>query len=363
MRAAERSTGQRPRRGEFTAILAFGSHTNVKFPEYAGRDYFMRAAFSILVLLAGTAFAQKETDCSNLALDQANTLADVFKAACIPERMAMNSLLDLRAPITSYAVLNSSMEFVIAYYERVEGSDALKPPLHLARFARGPKHWFQNDLFNNGQSGMFQTPCMGPAVSVHRVGLSIFVGTHISPHFECIQVLDSELKLKDTLYGRFVTTVGGRLVYEHNTAELAPTHPLVLSLYYPAKGLDVPVYPLPADREREEFIDQLSHLVAFERCEGSNCSVLPDQFESTVTQVVSDPKTASFAFIAEFSPVGYVRDAKQSEINAKVTYVYRLIGDGFEQREFPAAEMMSRFGTDKLNELLARDVLMRIFGD
>jgi len=82
-----------------------------------------------------------------------------------------------------------------------------------------------------------------------------------------------------------------------------------------------------------------------------------------VTQAVSDAKTASFAFIAEFSPVGYVRDAKQSEINAKVTYVYRLIGDGLEQREFPAAEMMSRFGTDKLNELLARDVLMRIFGD
>src|SRR5262249_54448771 len=34
MRAAERSRGQRPRRGEFTALLAFASHTNVKFPEY-----------------------------------------------------------------------------------------------------------------------------------------------------------------------------------------------------------------------------------------------------------------------------------------------------------------------------------------
>lgn len=323
----------------------------------------MRAAFSILVLLAGAAFAQKETDCSILALDQANTLADVFKAACIPDRMAMNSLLDLRTPITSYAVLTSPMEFVIAYYERVEGSDLLKPPLHLARFAKGAKHWFQNDLFKNDRLGMFQSPCMGPAVSVQRVGLSIFVGTHINSHVECMQVLNGDLELKDTRYGRFVIKVGGRVLFEHNTNETGPTHPLALSLYDPASKSDIPVYPLPSDRERKEFIDQLSHLVAFERCEGSNCSVLPDQFESTVTQAVSDAKTASFAFIAEFSPVGYVRDAKQSEINAKVTYVYRLVGDGLEQREFPAAEMMSRFGTDKLNELLTRDVLMRIFGD
>jgi len=323
----------------------------------------MRAAFAILVLLAGAAFAQKEPDCSKLVLDQAETLGDVFKAACIPERMARNSRLDLLTLITSYAVLNTSMEFVIAYYERVEGSDVRKAPLHVARFARGTNHWFQNDLFNNGQSRMFQAPCMGPAVSVHRVGLFILVGTRINSHAECMQVLDSEVKLKDTRYGRFVTSVGSRVVYEHNTAEIAPTHPLVLSLYDPARESDIPVYPLRSDRERDDFIDQLSHLAAFERCEGPNCSMLPDQFESTVILAVSESKTGSFAFIAEFSPVGYVRDAKQSEINAKVAYVYRIVGDGLEQREFPAAEMISRFGTDKLNELLARDVLMRIFGD
>ncbi|HWY68485.1 MAG TPA: hypothetical protein VNX88_07450 [Terriglobales bacterium] len=320
-------------------------------------------AFAILVLLANAAFAQKDTECANLVLDQSATLADVFTAACIPERMARNSLLDLRTAITSYAVLNSSMEFVIAYYERVEGSDLLKAPLHVARFARGPKRWFQNELFKDGQAGMFQTPCMGSAVSVHRVGLFILVGTHINPHLECMQGLDSELKLKDTRYGRFVTSVSGRVVYEHNTTEFAPTHPLVLSLYDPSKESDIPVYPLPSDREREEFINQLNHLVAFERCEGQNCSVLPDQFESTVTQAVSEEKTASFAFIAEFSPVGYVRDVKQSEVNAKVAYVYRLVGNGVEHCEFPAAEMKSRFGTDKLNELLARNLLIRVFGD
>jgi len=323
----------------------------------------MRSVLMVLLLLARAACEQSAAGRSNLVLDQAATLADVFKAACIPDRMMTRSALDLQAPITSYAVLNTSMEFVIAYYEGVARSDVPRPALHLVRYERRSQRWYQNDLFKDAQSAVFQTLCMGPAVSVHRAGLFILVGTDINPSAQCLQVLDSELKLKDTRYGWFIASVGNKIVYEHNTVHLAPTHPLVLSLYDPATAADTAIYPLPSDHEREQFIDQLRHLVAFERCEGPNCSVLPEQFESTVTEAVSNDRTGSFAFIAEFSPVGYVRDVSQSELDAKVLYVYRFARSGVEHREFPVSEMKSRFGTEQVNELLTLSMLVRVFGD
>jgi len=74
----------------------------------------MRTVFMVLLLLARAASEQSAANCSNLVLDQGATLADVFKAACIPDRMMTRSALDIRALISSYVVLNTSMEFVIA---------------------------------------------------------------------------------------------------------------------------------------------------------------------------------------------------------------------------------------------------------
>lgn len=328
----------------------------------------MRSVLAILVLLARAAFAQSDVGCSNMVLDQSATLADVFKAACIDERMARRSSLDLSTQITSYAVLNSPREFVIAYYVRAAGSDLLKPPLHVVRYDRRSQLWLQNDLFKSSQSGnvqvgAFQVPCLGSAMSVHRVGSFLLVGTHLSPSAQCMQVLDSELKLKDTRYGWYMSDVGGQVVYEHGMRHFSPTHPMMLSLYDPKTKNETEVYPLRPDKQREEFIDQLKHLAGFERCEGPNCSLMPEEFQSSIVEIASNESTRSFAFIAEFDPDGYVRNPQNSDLNTKVLYVCRVTADGIEQREFPAEEMKSRFGTEQVNELLVRNVLMRVFGD
>ena len=372
---------QWPRRGEFIAFLQPENKGSLTFPnpttlktgresyaifkcqEYAVLRVAMRFVLAILVFLARAAFAQSDVGCSNMVLDQSATLAEVFKAACIDERMARRSSLDLSTQITSYAVLNSPTEFVIAYYVRATDSDLLRPPLHVVRYDRRGQRWYQNDLFKDAQPSMFQTPCMGAAVSVHRLGSFMLVGTHITPDAECMQVLDHELKLKDTRYGWYLTAVSGKVVYEHNTIHFAPTHPMVLSLYDPGTKAETAIYPLHSDSQRDEFIDQLKRLAGFERCQGPNCSALPEKFGSSVLEIVSNEGTRSFAFIAEFEPDGYVRDPQNSDLNAKVLYVCRVTADGIEQREFPAEEMKSRFGTEQVNELLVRNVLMRVFGD
>src|SRR5262249_41949546 len=66
MRAAERSRGQRPRRGEFTALLAFASYTNVKFPEYAGTIQFPATNDATQYTFQYETFA--EIDRSNVSL-------------------------------------------------------------------------------------------------------------------------------------------------------------------------------------------------------------------------------------------------------------------------------------------------------
>lgn len=98
-----------------------------------------------LLLLASAAWAQTDSPCTNAALDQNTTLTSMLKAACISSEDIAQSQSKVDSPITSFAVLNTAYEFVIAYYERQENSDLLTPPLHLLRFIRKPKRWMEAD--------------------------------------------------------------------------------------------------------------------------------------------------------------------------------------------------------------------------
>jgi hypothetical protein len=325
----------------------------------------MRSLFGFLLLLTCAAFGQQDSSCAGTTIGESASLGNVLKAACISPEDIAQSQSKLDSQITSFAVLNTSYEFVIAYYERQENSDVLTPPLHVLRFLRKAKRWIQADLLgSNNSSGMLpDAACEGSAVAVHRAGGFLYVGLHLNPSAECTLVLDSKLDVKRILFGWYVAGFqNGKVVYEHNTTHFAPTHPLVVSVYDPGAAKDTQLYPQPSDPYRSDFVDQLQHIMGVDRCTTENCASDPEKFESELGESASNDRTNSFAFIAQYSPVGFVRadEVDSPELNKKIVYIYRITRDSIEHAEFPADEMKSRYGTENLNDLLAWNTLMHV---
>jgi len=325
----------------------------------------MRSIFFSLVLLTCSGFAQNDSSCTNTPLDQSATLGSALKAACISPEEIAQSQSHIDSQITSYAILNTSYEFVIAYYDRQENSDLLVPPLHVLRFIRKAKRWMQADpLGSSTPSGMWpDAACSGAAVALHRAGGFLYVGLHLNPSAECTLVLDGKLDLKQILFGWYIAGFqNGKIVYEHSTTHFAPTHPLVVSLYDPAGAKDTQLYPPESDSYRADFTDQLQHIMGVDRCTGENCASDPEKFESELADSASNDHTSSFAFIAQYSPIGFVRadEVDSPELNKKVAYVYRITRDSIDHAEFPAGEMKSRYGTENLNDLLTWNTLMHV---
>jgi membrane-bound lytic murein transglycosylase len=99
-----------------------------------------------------------------------------------------------------------------------------------------------------------------------------------------------------------------------------------------------------------------------DRCTGENCAADAEKFESDLSESASNDRTNSFAFIAQYSPVGFVRadEVDSPELNKKIVYVYRMTRDSIDHTEFPADEMKSRYGTDNLGDLLVWNTLMHV---
>jgi hypothetical protein len=335
----------------------------------------MRVFCALLLLMVSPVFAQSvaskpsaqdDSACSDVPLQQSATVGDALKAACVPAERIARSPVPPETRISSYAMLNTKTEFFIAYYEPSTDSNEAEPPLHLIHYSRRFMRW-QHSRFLDGesQSGtLLQPSCVGPAAAVHRVGLFVLVTTDLNPSASCTLVLDNELRLLDKRFGWMVAGFApGQIVYEHNTIQFAPTHPLTLSLYDAESRTETQVYPPDSDLLRKTYIEQLRQLDPSDRCRGLNCAAFPEQFESTLMDIASNERTHSFAFLAEFTPSGYVPSerVKDSEVRGKVVYVYQLSGDSVDEREFPAEEIKSRFGTEQLNSLLEPNMLRRIF--
>jgi hypothetical protein len=71
------------------------------------------------------------------------------------------------------------------------------------------------------------------------------------------------------------------------------------------------------------------------------------------------------ALVVRFSPIGFIsfEKANSPEWYEKVVYVYRLFPGPVVYREFPIADVKSRYGTMALDELLKADMLARIFAN
>ena len=326
----------------------------------------MRSFLLFLILVATSGLAQNDSGCPDTGVPQSATLGEALKSACLSPVDASQSQANLDSQISSYATLNSSQEFVIAYYDRNLDSEALKPPLHIISFTKRSKRWQQADLFPPFASSvtMGQIPCLGAAVSINRVGGLLYLGLHLSPSAECMLVLDGKLEVHDVRYGWFVAGFSNsQVVYEHSTVHFAPAHPLVLSLYDPHEKKETQLYPSEQDSFRSDFIEKLKGLFPLDRCQGPNCASQPEQFESSRGDTAVNQRTHTFAFVAQFSPVGYIpaENVQTSELNENIVYVFRISRDSIDHTEFPQSEMKSRYGTEQLDDLLKPPTILRIF--
>jgi hypothetical protein len=329
----------------------------------------------VLVLSCEVCGQTPPGDCSGVVTGSNPQIQDVLKAACVA--FPQNPSVDTGLPITSYEVFNRSNQFVLAYY-MADGSDQLAPPLRLLRYDKLTGKWDTAefaDVETEAGPGL-QAPCLGSAVGITEAGDMLYIGLHLSPSAECLLVLSHDLKLKKTLYGwPVVHFSSGAIVLQKSMVHFAPTHPLEVFVFDPASDSLTPIYPPQSDPFRAEYVRRLqAEISPSDRCEGYNCEGNPQRFDNDfastcapircTSQIATNEKTGALAFIAQFSPIGFLRfdEVKSSvEWSEQVVYVYRIFPGPIEYRAFRPTDMKERFGITSLDALLTPESLARVF--
>ena len=314
-------------------------------------------------------------DCSGVVTESNPQIQDVLKAACVP--FPQQPFLNTGLRITSYDVFNRPRQFVLAYYVATD-SDLLESPLRLLRYDKLTSRWDTaefSEIETEAGPGL-QAPCLGSAVGITEAGDVLYVGIHLSPSAECLLVLSHDLKIKKTLYGWPVADFSsGAIVLRKSMVHFAPTHPLQLSVFDPQSGRLTPLYPPQSDPFRAAYVRRLQvEISPADRCEGENCEINPERFDNDFAfscvaarckdQIVTNEETGALAFIAQFSPIGFLRFDKvksSPEWSEQVVYVYRIFPGSIEFRAFRPTDMKERFGITSLDALVTPESLARVF--
>lgn len=331
---------------------------------------------TIAFALSGPAWAQNpKAECSGVVTESTPQIQDVLKAACVP--FPENASVDMGLSITGYDEFDSSSEFVLAYYI-AHGSDLPEPPLRLLRFDKLNGTWSSaafSDIETEAEPGV-RVPCDGAETGITGAGDTLYVSLHLSPSAECLLVLSRDLKLKKTLYGWPIAHFSsGAIVLQQSMVHFAPTHPLELSIFDPSSGTVTPIYPPQSDPFRAQYARRLEvEIPPSDRCQGENCETDPERFDNDLAvsciagrckdQIAINEKTGAFAFIAEFSPAGFLRfdEVKRSpQWREQVVYIYRFFPGPIDYRAFRPTEMKERFGATSLDELLKPESLDHVF--
>lgn len=292
-------------------------------------------------------------------------LGSVLEAFCIPAPTDV----DLNMPI-QYGAYNGKTEFVLAL-QRMSTSNSLAPnSVQIMRYDKQAKAWTRTELvgFKTEVLPGFVSSCLGAAGGVEKFGELFYVSIELSPSAVCQLVVSEDLKLRAVLSGWPVAHYpSGAVVLQGSMVHFVPTHPLRLSFFDPQNAVPVTIYPPVSDQLRSAYINRLrTQLPQADRCQAENCESDPAQFEGELGSIAVDEKTGSLAFVVKFSPIGFISFEKlehSPEWFEEVVYLYRLSPGPVIHREFLAAEMKSRYGTNSLDELLKPDMLARIFAN
>jgi hypothetical protein len=155
------------------------------------------------------------------------TLAQALAEHHVP----LPSGLDGAQRITSFAVLDDTRDFVIAYYDMAP--DSLLHTLHVRALDKRARAW---------RAATFEP--IGSILKVVGGGAVLYVEGHTSPSATPLLVLTRSLRRRRELDGwPELVLPDGRVVFHRSMRHFAPTHADVLAIYDPATDRERTLYP------------------------------------------------------------------------------------------------------------------------
>ena len=294
---------------------------------------------------------------------QYTAMADVLKEEHIPFPPA--SIPHLNASITSYAVLNDSNEFLIAYYLADPITNTLKPPLYLTRYGKNTGQWQHVALDPTRVEKLTQSPYgFGSVLNVVHSGKRYYLDLHWNPSAGCLLILNENLMPEDALLGWPRGWFrSGAVLYTRNMIHFADVHPETLWLYDPETHESQQLYPEQDDPFRTAFSDRLAKVINNDQCRIKNWGCDPQDFTTELGDVDVNDTTHSVAVQVTFESEGFVdREVAENsdEWNPdEYIYVYQL--QPFRWREFRREELKQKFGTEIPKQLLEPKNIEKVF--
>lgn len=299
-----------------------------------------------------------------------DTLGAVLQAHGLPVDAELSQ--DVARLITSYALLDSKQEFLIAYYID-DGSGTLKPPLHVVHYNR-ISHTWRRARIGKDEARVGDVECLGSITSIDASSAFFYVHTHLSPSAGCLLLINRDLAVHTSLYGWFLAAFGdGTVVYHRSQIHFASYHTAEISIYQPATRQDGKIYPRkPYQKIRLEQMQRVRALFTDDWCMRRNHPCDAELFDNYVRDgpdgvVVSDSENA-LAFVAVFDNAAYrlMREQPLSEDlseRLEVLYVYRNLTNGrpLEYRELLWSDFRKRFDNLSLHECLKPEIVKKIF--
>jgi hypothetical protein len=243
----------------------------------------MRPAVLVLALLLGSQAPDPPTIAERLA-----------KASVTPKPPLSKGLQELR--LTNTGEIDGDREYALAGWEEV---DRLKT-LHVLLVDRRAGTWRQKD-FEADDSTDNPANLGGSVTAMYRSPSFLAIELHQTPSASSTWVLSPKLSKVGAFYGWITTTLPNELmVFRRSAIHFAPTHYVEISVFDPAHGKSVPIYPpRQTDAVRRAFIDQVTarwKALGAVWMNSHNHHGDPQRFDNTLGRTVVDWPHAALAF-------------------------------------------------------------------
>ena len=293
----------------------------------------------------------------------AETLADVL-GKTIPQ--AAMPPANTQLPITSYAVLDDSSYFGIAYYlVDPRNPEALQPPLRILLLHKHSGIWAHRE-FHGIQTKMrgFDSVCLGSVMSLEHSAKWLLLVTHLTPSAECTAVLTSRLKLVHTLYGWPATpSVSGAIIFQRSEIHFAATHPLELALYKLGSSTETSLLPRNDDGIWKDLTADIGATADRDWCRENNASCDPQKMDGSLDSIVINNQTHAIALRVLYDASGYGPKTEDFVGDAVVIYIFDFAHGLIRHREFRQDILEQKIGVVELNKLIEPARLRLLFGE
>jgi hypothetical protein len=294
------------------------------------------------------------------------TLAQVLATAGL--KPPAEAVKDFDHGIASYATLNDSDTYLIAYYWSLP-SGRLEDPLRVLSFNRKTEEWKSAQLML-GSDQIGHSECGGSVLGVHASASAFLLDTHINPSAGCLVILDRNLAFRNALYGWYLAVLDDtQIVFERSQVHFAAVHPAELALYDLTTHHETPLFPRkPFQRVRSEYTRKLREFYRThqEWCQENNDPCDAESVDSTLHgEVAVKGIQHALAFVISYDRIqDFAGPVQKPEGPGEVVYIYRDVNDEakLDYREMPLRDVERRFGKVSLRSLLEPAALREIFG-